>query len=295
MPRVRRSSQPVRVAALALSLVLTLGFSQPAQADPPAAAPPLDSSDPISVLVAGNPSELLTLDAAGKIAPNPKGLHPRAAEVLSDAARTLNEASAAGYLSVSPDFAKVEVTAEGREYVENFFEGQSAGCYQVTAVSADWLGFHVALESECTSEELAERLGIPAPDPNPPLDGRAVATFASYAGDDSEPIITASHSGDNCAAAIVSYSAALIGLFILLAAPPAGWLYWVALSASGVGWTYVNWSLHEACFGLRDVDYRYRAGSYEARANCTFYSNWNWGYSGHGNWVPRNERWNCPA
>jgi len=284
----------VRIAALALILVLTLGFSPPVQLKPP-----LDKADPISALVRGDPSELLTRDAAGQIVPNANGLHPLAGEILSEAARTLNEASAAGYLSVSPDFSNVEVTAAGRDYVENHFDEQSAGCYQVTAVSADWLGFHVALETVCTTDELAERLGVPPPTELPPggqlpVDGQVVATYASYAGGESEPIIAASHSsGDSCLLTVVSYVAALIGLIVLIAIPPAGWLYWVALGAAGVGWTTANYFVVDACIGVRKVDYRYRSGPYEYRASCRFHSNWNYGYSGHGNWVPFNERWNC--
>ncbi len=41
---------------------------------------------------------------------------------------------------------------------------------------------------------------------------------------------------------MVSYAVNLVGLVVQVAAPPAGWTYWVGVSASGVGttWSYFS-------------------------------------------------------
>jgi hypothetical protein len=291
MRAVKHPGQPLRMA-VTLSLFLPLAFSQSAQADHSfdgSNPPSLDSTD-LTELTEGDPSEFLTRDPAGEILPNASGLKPFAAEILSDAARTLNEASAAGYLSVASDFSSVEVTAAGRDYVHHYFDESSAGCYQVTAVSADWLGFHVALETECTSDEFAERLGLPPPS-ELPVDSQGIVTLASYSSAESEPVITASHGVSNtCALQLVSYTASLVG-FAVLATSPTGWVYWISLTASGVGYWTAYLGVMDACFGIHKVMWRAPSG---LKYDCTFHSNWNYGYSAHGRWVPFNERWNCP-
>jgi hypothetical protein len=65
--------------------------------------------------------------------------------------------------------------------------------------------------------------------------------------------------------------------FAVLVTSPAGWVYWVSLAASGVGYTTAYLGVMDACFGVHKVMWRYRAGSFEQKADCTFYSNWNYG------------------
>jgi hypothetical protein len=291
---MRPPTRKVPMAAVALSLLLSLG-TQPVQADPPVRGsepPSTHRGDPLTPLTAGNPSEFLARDAAGKILPNARGLQPLAAEILSQAARTLNEASAAGYLSVARDFSSVDVTEAGRDHVHHYFDESSAGCYRVAAVSADWLGFHVALETACTDDEFAERLGLPSPSDDS-VDAQGIMTLASYSSGESEPVISASHGiGNTCAGTLASYATGLIG-FAVMATSPAGWAYWIGVSAAGVGTTMSYFSVMDACFSVHKVQWRYRAGSYEYKKDCKFHSNWNYRYTNHGIWAPFSERWNC--
>lgn len=269
------SSAVSRFSALCVAIVLAITYSSPVRAE----APPSEPADPLQVLIDGDPHDFLTRDAAGTIHPITEGLDPFAAMILTQAAETLNGSSAAGHLSVSSDFS-VKVTKAGREHVRQIVEEQSGGCDRLKKVTADWLGFHVEVKSECTAEELAARTGLP-------VDGSDAAAR------NGQILATSGENGGMCWWSVAGFTASIIGLLLLVSVPPAGALWWLGVTVTGVGTISGAVTTTDACAGLYDVDKRYRVGSGTYRGNCFFQWNSNWGYDADGDWVPFSERWSC--
>jgi hypothetical protein len=269
--------------ALCLALVLSLSISSPMRATDSATS--VDTSASLSALVDRDPEEVLAWDAAGQIEALIDGLDPYEAMIAGEAARTLNEASAAGYLVVSDDFRSVKVTRAGRDYVKGLVRDQTAGCDRVTSVSADWLGFHVEIQSKCTQAEFEARHGLAAQAESP------VATEAPAAAPDS-PITIQSHESWNCLLSVIATGVAVVGLLVFLAAPPFGWLFWVSWGVTGVGGFLAWFAANDACFGIHDVDKQVRVGGSVYRYNCYYRYNTNWVWNGH-RWIPTYERWEC--
>jgi hypothetical protein len=310
------------VAVLTLALVFLGAAPRSVAAADPATTGPSDEvlaarSAAIDEFRAAGAS-YLRWSSAGRITADTTSMSAEAATLATEAARTLSEAKAAGYIQVTSDF-KVSITESGRTWISDQLAATSGGCITASSIKADHTGFHVELEAVCTEAQLRERVGVvqPAgqvPDPNttagpPPAAARGVQGGASTAAGRG-PLVISEQMG--CALSAVGLGIAAVGLLLLWFFPPAGWLLWVSIALRGGGAILAWLGFVLNCTGIFAVKERDRvgrvprggpstqgAGAVVAAPRFTehycsfgYYGNYRWSWVAF-RYVPTYARWNC--
>ena len=245
-----RALSRVRAPAIVLTLVLVFQSVGTVSAEEPV-------SEAYDGLVSRGPHEVLTIDRDGRIAPKPQ--HGAAQEeVARQFATTLENGRRNGFLTVSNDF-EVELTDDGRAFVEQQVAELSKGCAEASAVSADWTGFHATVEQTCTDEEVERMFGVDLsaePDMTVPDDRRTAppdqrpvkpegsgdrpvaAMGLGPIQDESRPDAQLNSEDWNCILSVLTAIGVILAAFLAVwVLTPFGWfVFGMTIGVAALGW-----------------------------------------------------------
>jgi hypothetical protein len=262
--------------------MLTTSVNYTAAADKP-------ENDRLAEFVAAGPAAALSRDATGRVSAK-RQADAAVAEFADSVAKSLNEGSTQGYLRVERDLS-VTLTDKGREFAIRTIDEQTHGCDRVLSVTADWLGFHLDLESTCTEQEFHDRNGTEAL-PDQAAQAPTIAAAGLSAPIPAPPVSDHSSHTTSCLASLGTLAVGLFTVAIAVASPITGWVvFWLTWARAGAATFTAAILVVHHCGQLLQVQNRVGPTTYVCGRSYYAYYRWS---SYYGQYVPTYVSYVCP-